>query len=294
MAERPSIRASIGRKPGGALLGVLPFFAYTTIFLLVPTSIVVVGAFLDGKSRPTLGNLSALGQPQIVSAFMNSVLLSAVTAVLGAVFGALLAYAVSTAREGGPLRRMMTSLCGVLAQFGGVTLAFAFIATVGGTGFLTLWLKNMGINLAGSTWLYEPDKGLMLVYTYFQIPLMLIVFLPAVEGLRPQWREAAESLGGSTWHYWRHVGGPILAPSFIGAMLLLFTNAFSAYATAAALISQGSPLIPLQIGGTLSSEVILGQENIGKAMALGMVVIVAVVMTLYAVLERRTSRWLGR
>jgi len=278
----------------GALVGVLPFFAYTTIFLLAPTLIVVIGACLDGNSRPTLGNLSALAQPQIASAFIHSVILSAVTAVLGAVFGALLAYAVSTAREGGPLRRMITSLCGVLAQFGGVTLAFAFIATVGFQGFLTLWLRKIGIDLAGSTWLFEPDKGLILVYTYFQIPLMLIVFLPAVEGLRPQWREAAESLGGSTWHYWRHVAGPILAPSFIGALLLLFTNAFSAYATAAALISQGSPIIPLQIGGTLSSEVILGQENIGKAMALGMVAIVAVVMTLYAVLERRTTRWLGR
>jgi putative spermidine/putrescine transport system permease protein len=275
------------------MLGVLPFFAYTTIFLLVPTLIVVIGAFLDGDGRPTLGNLSALTQPQIVSAFIHSVVLSAVTAILGAVFGALLAYAVSTAREGGALRRTMTSLCGVLAQFGGVTLAFAFMATVGSVGFLTLWLKNVGIDLSG-TWLYEPDKGLVLVYTYFQIPLMLIVFLPAVEGMRPQWREAAESLGGSTWDFWRHVGGPILAPSFIGALLLLFTNAFSAYATAAALISQGSPIIPLQIGGTLSSEVILGQENIGKAMAMGMVVIVAVVMTLYAVLERRTGRWLGR
>jgi putative spermidine/putrescine transport system permease protein len=278
----------------GALLGVLPFFAYTTIFLMIPTLIVVVGAFVDGKGRPTLGNLSALAQPQIVSAFMNSVLLSAVTAVLGAVFGALLAYAVSTARQSGPLRRMITSVCGVLAQFGGVTLAFAFVATVGFQGFLTLWLQKVGIDLAGSTWLYEPNKGLMLVYTYFQIPLMLIVFLPAVEGLRPQWREAAESLGGSTWDYWRHVGGPILAPSFIGAMLLLFTNAFSAYATAAALISQGSPIIPLQIGDTFSSEVILGRENVGKAMALGMVAIVAVVMTLYVVLERRTSRWLAR
>jgi putative spermidine/putrescine transport system permease protein len=278
----------------GALLGVLPFLAYTTIFLMIPTLIVVVGAFVNGKGRPTLGNLSALAQPQIVSAFMNSLLLSAVTAVLGAVFGALLAYAVSTARQSGPLRRMITSVCGVLAQFGGVTLAFAFGATVGLQGFLTLWLQKVGINLAGSTWLYEPNKGLMLVYTYFQIPLMLIVFLPAVEGLRPQWREAAESLGGSTWDYWRHVGGPILAPSFIGAMLLLFTNAFSAYATAAALISQGSPIIPLQIGDTFSSEVILGQENVGKAMALGMVAIVAVVMTLYVVLERRTSRWLAR
>ena len=294
MAERPSTRASTGRKPAGALLGVLPFFAYTTIFLGIPTLIVVVGAFLDGSGRPTLGNLSALAQPQIVSAFVHSTVLSAVTAVLGAVFGALLAYAVSTAREGGLLRRLVASLCGVLAQFGGVTLAFAFVATVGFQGFVTLWLQHIGIDLAGSTWLFEPYKGLILVYTYFQIPLMLIVFLPAVEGLRPQWREAAESLGGSTWDYWRHVAGPILAPSFIGAMLLLFTNAFSAYATAAALISQGSPIIPLQIGGTLSSEVILGQENVGKAMALGMVAIVAVVMTIYAVLERRTTRWLGR
>ena len=294
MAERPSTKASTGRKPVGALLGVLPFFAYTTIFLGIPTLIVVIGAFLDGSGRPTLGNLAALAQPQIVSAFIHSTVLSAVTAVLGAVFGSLLAYAVSTALEGGLTRRLVSSLCGVLAQFGGVTLAFAFFATVGFQGFVTLWLQKYGIDLAGSTWLFEPYKGLILVYTYFQIPLMVIVFLPAVEGLRPQWREAAESLGGSTWNYWRHVAGPILAPSFIGAMLLLFTNAFSAYATAKALISQGSPIIPLQIGGTLSSEVILGQENIGKAMALGMVAIVAVVMTIYAVLERRTTKWLGR
>jgi len=254
----------------------------------------VVGAFLDGNNQPTLGNLSALAQPQITAGFIRSILLSAVTSVLGAVFGALLAYAVSTARQGGFLRRLVTSLCGVLAQFGGVTLAFAFVATVGFQGFVTLGLQKVGIDLASSTWLFEPGKGLILVYTYFQIPLMLIVFLPAVEGLRPQWREATESLGGGTWDYWRHVAGPILAPSFIGAMLLLFTNAFSAYATAAALISQGSPIIPLQIAGTLSSEVILGQANVGKAMALGMVLIVAVVMALYAVLERRTTRWLGR
>jgi putative spermidine/putrescine transport system permease protein len=294
LAEQATTRAPAGRKPVGALLGVLPFFAYTSIFLLTPTVIVVVGSFLDGNNHPTLGNLSALAQPQIISAFVHSIVLSAITAVLGSAIGALLAYAVSTARPGGVLRRVVTSACGVLAQFGGVTLAFAFVATVGFQGFVTLWLQRTGIDLAGSTWLFEPYKGLVLVYTYFQIPLMLIVFLPAVDGLRPQWREAAETLGGSTWDYWRHVAGPILAPSFIAATLLLFTNAFSAYATAAALISQGSPIIPLQIGGTLSSEVVLGQENIGKAMALGMVAIVAVVMTIYAVLERRTTKWLGR
>ena len=131
MAEPPSSRAPTGRRPVGALLGVIPFFAYTMVFLAIPTLIVVVGSFLDGSGHPTLGNLTALAQPQIVSAFIHSTVLSAVTAVLGAVFGALLAYAVSTGREGGQLRRIVSSLCGVLAQFGGVTLAFAFAATAG-------------------------------------------------------------------------------------------------------------------------------------------------------------------
>ena len=278
----------------GALLGVVPFLAYTTVFLLIPTLVVIVGAFADGSGRPTLANLSALGQPQVVAALVHSVVLSAVTAVGGALIGALLAYAVSTAGPRSMLKRVVTAACGVLAQLGGVTLAFAFIATLGFNGFVTLWVQRFGINLASTTWLYDWDKGLMLVYLYFQIPLMVIVFLPAIEGIRPQWREATETLGGGTWAYWRKVAGPILAPSFLGAVLLLFTNAFSAYATAAALVSQGSPILPLQIGGALSSEVILGQENVGKAMALAMVAVVAVVMTVYVALDRRTSRWLSR
>ena len=136
-------------------------------------------------------------------------------------------------------KRFVTSLCGVLAQFGGVTLAFAFIASFGMTGLITVWLNAVGVDTGTGFWLYEWNKGLVLVYMYFQIPLMVIVFLPALEGLRPQWREATETLGGTTWTYWRRVAGPILLPSFLGAMLLLFANAFSAYATAAALITQG-------------------------------------------------------
>ncbi len=294
MADRPARRALGGRRPSGALLGVVPFFAYVTVFLLIPTVVVVVGAFLGGSGGFTLANLQALGQPAVTSALWHSVVLSSVTAVGGAVIGAVLAYAVSTGRPDGVLKKFVTSLCGVLAQFGGVALAFAFLATFSATGYLTKLLTSAGLDSSGGLWLYEWDKGLMLVYLYFQIPLMLIVFLPAVEGLKPQWREATETLGGSTFLYWRKVAAPILMPSFIGGLLLLFTNAFSAYATAAALVSQGSPLLPLEIGGSFTSEVILGQENVGKAMALEMVVVVAVVMTAYVVLDRRASRWLVR
>jgi putative spermidine/putrescine transport system permease protein len=276
-----------GRRPPGALLGVLPFFVYVTVFLIIPTLIVVIGAFFSNGSF-TATNLKALTQPAVKTALWQSVVLSLVTAVLGAVLGAILAYAVSTAREGGILKRFVTSLCGVLAQFGGVALAFAFSATFVGTGLLA------GLSSDGGLWLYSWDKGLMLVYLYFQIPLMLIVFLPAVEGLKPQWREATETLGGSTFTYWRKVAGPILLPSFIGAVLLLFTNSFSAYATAKALVSQGSPLLPLAIDGAMTSEVVLGQADVAKAIALEMMVVVAVVMTIYTILDKRASRWLVR
>lgn len=273
----------------------MPFFVYATVFLLIPTVVVIIGAFLGKDNAFTLSNITALGEPGFLRSLKQSILLSLATAVIGAVIGGVLAYAVSTAPPDGVLKRFVTSVCGVLAQFGGVALAFAFIASFGSTGLITALIKKAsGVDVGGGIWLYEWDKGLMLVYLYFQIPLMLIVFLPAVEGLRPQWREATETLGGTTWTYWRRVGLPILMPSFVGALLLLFTNAFSAYATAAALVSQGSPLVPLQIGGTFSSEVILGQENVGKAMALAAVLVVAVVMVIYAVIDKRASRWMQR
>lgn len=276
-----------------AILGVAPFVCYVGVFLLTPTLVVVLGAFTGNDGRPTLANLRTLRSGTFVHEMLRSVELAGSTALIGAVFGAVLAWAVSTASRDGALRRVVTAASGVLAQCGGVTLAFAFIATVGFTGLVTEFLRDhLGIDLfAHGAWLFDMP-GLVLVYTYFQIPLMVLVFLPSVDGLRPQWREAAEGLGAHTWHYWRYVAGPVLFPPFLGAALLLFANAFSSFATAAALVSQGSPIVTLQIRAFLTSEVILGQQNLGKALGLAMIVVVAVVMTLYALLQRRTARWL--
>ena len=272
-------------------LGVVPFLGYLVIFLLVPTVTVVVGAFVE-QGRPSLANVADLGTGAVLSALGNSLAVSAVTALIGGVVGALVAYAVVTGRPDGLLRRLVTSVCGVLAQFGGVTLAFAFIATLGISGVVSVWLDaHVGTGLTSSTWLFGLE-GLTLVYAYFQIPLMVIVFLPALDGIRVQWREAAANLGATTWQYWRLVGLPLLAPAFFGSLLLLFANAFAAYATAAALVSQGNPIIPLWIRSALTSEVVLGHANFAYALALEMIVIVALVMTAYSLLLRRTSRWL--
>jgi putative spermidine/putrescine transport system permease protein len=274
--------------------GLLPFLAYVAVFLLWPTYIVLTGAFQDAAGRPTLANIEAvLDRGDYLDAFVRSIELSAVTAVAGAVLGGLLTWAVVTGRRDGLLRRAVVAASAVLAQFGGVMLAFAFLATFGFNGLVSLFLqKNMGVDAtAAGGWLYGLT-GLGVVYTYFQIPLMLIVFLPAMEGLQPQWREASDNLGGSGWTFWRYVGGPVLAPSFLGATLLLFANALSSYSTAAALVSQGRPIVPLQIGASLTSEVVLDQANVGKALAFGMVLVVAVVMTLYALVQRRAAKWL--
>ncbi|MCD4536097.1 ABC transporter permease subunit [Nocardioides sp. cx-169] len=287
-----------GRRPGAGLslgpaLGLLPFLVFIGIFLIIPTITVVVGAFQAETGGFSLEKIRALGEGTPLRALRESVILSFTSAAVGAVLGALLAYLVVTAPPTSVMRRAVTAVCGVLAQFGGVTLAFAWMATLGFGGLLTGVLADVfGASETGASWLYELP-GLILVYSYFQIPLMVIVFMPALEGLRPQWREAAVNLGATTRQYWLQVAFPLLRPAFLGSALLLFANAFAAYATAAALVNQGAPITPLLIRSALTSEIVLGQANFGYALALEMVVVVAVVMSLYAWLLRRTSRWLS-
>jgi putative spermidine/putrescine transport system permease protein len=187
--------------------------------------------FVDGAF--SLSRIAALFSETALSALWKSVLLSASTAIIGALLGAVLAWLIVSSPPSSILRRAVISLCSVLAQFGGVALAFAFLATIGLNGVLTIWVQqHFGWNLAGSGWLYSLS-GLILVYTYFQIPLMVIVFLPALDGLRPQWREAALSIGATPRQYWTQVAIPLLRPAFLGAMLLfavIANNAFRNYA----------------------------------------------------------------
>ena len=271
----------------------LPFFGFLGVFLIVPTVTVIIGAFQDGETGGfTMGNIEALRSSAALTTLKNSLMLSASTALLGGILGAVLAYLIVSLGPRSILRRTTLSIAGVLAQFGGVTLAFAWIALIGYSGLLTVALQDWpGINIYGTGWLYGL-KGLIVVYTYFQVPLMVIVFTPAIEGLRPQLKEAAVNLGATNLQYWRMVGIPLLTPAFLGSVLLLFANAFAAYATAAILVSQGNPIVPLLIRSALTSEVLLGQQNLGFALATLMIVVVAIVMGLYALLLRRTSRWL--
>ncbi|MHC5797270.1 ABC transporter permease [Lacisediminihabitans sp. FW035] len=285
---RPARRLASVRP---SVLGLAPFALYVLLFLAIPTVLAVLSGLFDAQGRFTTANLAALFAPDILKTFASSFWVSAVTAIVGAVVGALVCYALLGTKPQGALRSMVDSASSVLAQFGGVMLAFAFIATIGIQGFVTVFLKGLGVDIfADGVWLYQVP-GLLLPYIYFQVPLMIITFMPALEGLKPQWAEANATLGGTRLTYWVRIAGPVLAPSFLGSLLLLFANAFSSYATAAALISQGAQIVPLQIRAALISETVLGRSNMAGALALGMIVIMIVLMWGYSALQSRTTRW---
>ncbi|RLP75746.1 ABC transporter permease subunit [Mycetocola tolaasinivorans] len=273
-------------------LGLVPFALYVLIFLLIPTVLALTTGFFNRSGAFTWDNIAALVDPTVLKTFGNSLWISLLTAALGALVGAIVCYALLSFSPTSRLRASVEAVSSVLAQFGGVMLAFAFIATIGVQGLLTVLLKDVfGVALyPGEIWLYQMP-GLILPYLYFQIPLMVLTFMPALSGLKPAWTEANATLGGSSWTFWRRVGIPVLAPAFAGGFLLLFANSFSAYATAAALISQGSQIVPLQIRTALISETVLGRENLAGALALGMIVIMIVLMLAYSALQARTARW---
>jgi putative spermidine/putrescine transport system permease protein len=276
-----------------AYLGVVPFFIFTGIFLIYPTWSVITGAFKNEAGEFDTAKISELyASPIIREAFGNSLEISYKTSILGAILGGLFAWALVSGKPGGVFYKVSVAISSVLAQFGGVMLTFAFLATFGFNGVIsTLAIKLAPDNfLAQSSWLYTIN-GLAVVYTFFQIPLMVLVFLPTIENMKPQWREASDALGGSPLEYWRSVGIPILTPSFFGAMLLLFVNSFSAYATAATLVNLSDFLTPLQIGNALSSEVGNANPQTAKALSMAMVIVVIIVMAIYAQIRRRVSRW---
>jgi|SRR5579859_111925 len=273
-------------------LGVVPFFLFVFAFLVLPSSRLITDSFQDAQGAFTLANFVDLFRdPLILLAYRNSIEIGVATSLIGGVFGFLVAYAITLGNTPTWIRSGLLTYSGIAANFGGVPLAFAFIATVGRTGFLTGLLRGAGYDIYQHGFSLYTFLGLLLAYNYFQFPLMVLTIAPALEGLRAEWQEASKNLGANAFQYWRDVAFPILMPSILGTMLLLFGSAFGAFATAQALTGGTLVLASLLIGTEIRGDT-LGNANLGYALAVGMVVVMAVTIGLYALLQRRASRWL--
>lgn len=285
--------ATVSRRGGRAALALLPFAALVALFLLVPTAALVWGSFVDSKTGAlTLANYSYVGSPLNLKPFANSLELSLYSTLVGGAFGILIAQAIVSSKRR-IVQEIATTFSSVAANFAGVPLAFAFIATMGASGLVTKQLLGAGIDLyAGGFKLYSM-LGLTIVYAYWEIPLMVLVMLPPLESMKPSWREAAEILGASRWQYTRSVAIPILATPFLSSLLLLYANAFGAYATAYALTTGFVPLVPIQISNLINGDILFDHGQ-ADALAIGMAVIMAVCIGGRVLLERRSARWLAR
>jgi len=290
-AQAPSKVSTRRRSVSLAWLSLGPFFLFAFLLMLLPSAIIIVGSFQDARGNWTLANLASFSQPTVVRAYSTSLQLSVVTALAGGLLGFLLAYAITVGNLPRFVRATIITFSGVASNFAGVPLAFAFVATLGRTGFMTALLKVAGVDIYGAGFTVYSLTGLSLCYIYFQFPLMVLIIAPSLEGLRREWREATENLGGNAYIYWRHVALPVLLPSILGTMILLFGNSFGAYATAYALTGGQINLITLQISSQISGDV-FNSPGVGYALALGMVVIMALSIGLYTWLQRRTERWL--
>lgn len=272
-------------------LGAAPFLAFSVLFVIAPVFYLVVGAFQDPAGSFTLDNLIGLTTPTIASSYWLSIRLSLASAAIGTVTGLLLAHALVLGGLPRWLRNAVTTFSGVASNFAGVPLAFAFIATLGRLGLVTVLLRSLfGFDLYGTGFSLYSFWGLVVTYLYFQLPLMVLVITPALEGMRSEWREAAESLGASSFQYWRLVGAPVLAPSVLGCFLLLFANAFGTLATIIALTGSNFSVVPILLFQQIRGNV-LYNPNLGYALAVGMIAIMVVSNLLYLALRNRAEKW---
>lgn len=272
-------------------LGVLPFLAFVAAFLFLPIVANVISSFKSADGTFTLDTMKEAMNSQMRSSFLLTFNLSVVTALVGGVCGLILAWALTNGQGPRWIRSVINSFSALASQSGGVQLAYAFIALLGTQGLMTSAIRDFAPGLMDSFTLTS-FSGVALVYTYFQIPLMTILIIPAMSGLKSEWRTAAESLGATRTQYVRDVALPILWPPIAGAMLLLFANAFSAYATAYALASGSLNLVPIQIGFYISGNVLL-DPGMAAALVTWMMIIIIAAMGLRLLLIRRSTQWLS-
>ena len=268
----------------------MPFILICLAFEFIPILFLIRGSFIDKTTQSfTLAHYQAMSRTIYVNSFLNSIKISGLTAIIGVVLGALIGYAIYRWPSEG-LKNALISLSDVTTNFSGAPLAFSFIIILGLNGVITQFLfKYFDYELYPGFSIYS-FSGLVLAYVYFQLPLMVLIIIPAFAGIKKEWQESAESLGANTFQFWRHIGIPVLAPSLLAGLTLLFANAYGAYATAYTLVESQLSLVTLQIGYMIGGEV-RHDPGVGMAMAVLSLIIMGLSIAIYQIATSRVRRW---
>lgn len=289
-APRRGFLASLGEGLA-AWLPALPLMALAIVFLVVPTVELVVRSFYT----PDLGWNLSFWQDTLTSngsrkAILTSVRLGLVCATIALIIGTPMAWAIS--RMVTSKRSTWLALLNVGANFGGIGLAFGYMAALGTYGMVTLAVQKV---ISG---FMPPEIGsftsLVMAYSYTNVPLFVLLTLPAMGIIRTEWMEAAETCAATRWQFWRYIGAPVLAPFALAGWLLIFTWSIGLYGLAYALGRTASTtgelrLITLQIGLTLNTGA--GKEERAYVLAVVLLLLATVALVAYRLMLRRALRW---
>ena len=266
-----------------AALCLVPFALFFIVFEIAPLTWVMINSLQSEEFGWGLANFSKIFSSKFyLQAIQYSLEISFWSSVLGIVIAILGAY--SLRRVDSKLRNFVNAFANMTSNFSGVPLAFAFIILLGFNGSFTIMLKQAGIiedfNLYSKT-------GLIILYTYFQIPLGVLLLYPAFDALREDWRESAALLGASGWQFWRHIGLPVLTPALLGTFVILLANALGAYATVYALTTGNFNVLPIRIAAMVSGDISL-DPNLASALAVVLVALMTLVTIVHQLLLKRS------
>ncbi|WP_231906689.1 MULTISPECIES: ABC transporter permease subunit [Providencia] len=265
-----------------AALLMLPFITLFCLFQLAPMIWVLINSFIYEESWSISNYFEIFTNDFYLQAFENTLWLSIICSVIGLLIASATAFSIYKMQ--GKVRRMMISFTTMASNFSGVPLAFAFIIILGFNGAITLQLKAWGIiedfNIYSAS-------GLMLLYIYFQIPLGILLLYPAFDALRPEWEDAAKTMGASKLTYWFKVVIPVLAPALLGTFIILVANAVGAYASTYALTSGNYNLVTIRIASLVSGDLFL-EPNMAAALSVLLIVILGFITAIYHWLLKRS------
>lgn len=272
------------------LVVLAPFVILCVLFLFLPVLSVIDGSLkVDGQDVYSLENYKTIFESRLFrQSIGNSIKISGISTILGMMISMQGAYSFTKLNEG--MRERMLLLSNMTSNFAGLPLAFAFIVILGSNGVATIMLRNL--NIIEGFDIYS-EAGLIVLYTYFQIPLGLLLMYPSFDSIKTEWMEAASLLGAGKYQFWTRVGLPVLSPSIIGTSIILFANAMGAYATAFGLMASNYNLIPIRIGALVSGDVFL-KPNLGSALAMVLTLMLSLIISINQYLIRRGARKYGR
>ncbi|SDJ67592.1 ABC transporter permease [Pseudomonas indica] len=284
-AEPAAVRARTTPRLRGkwlAALCLLPFAVFFFVFQIAPLLWVAIHS-LNTADGWGLGNFQKIFASKFyLQAIKHSLQISFWSSLFGILIAILGSY--SLRQVDSKLRDFVMAFSNMTSNFAGVPLAFAFIILLGFNGALTLLLKKLGViedfNLYSKT-------GLIVLYTYFQIPLGVLLLYPAFDALREDWRESAALLGAGTWQFWRHIGLPVLTPALLGTFVILLANALGAYATVYYLTTGNFNVLPIRIAGLVAGDISL-DPNLASALAMVLVGLMALITVVHQLLLKRS------